>query len=146
MLKGGLPRRRSPRRNFRVVSRYSWSGAAAWAAASRFRLGERLAARRRVEAKKGGQLSVQLGVARGERLRLFEELLDHHREELGRVGGAIRIDARLLAPLQRIDQRHILVAGDARPAGVTLEAVELRRTVHGAVSVVELVRELVQHH
>ncbi len=79
-------------------------------------------------------------------LRLLEEDLGDHGEELGRAGCAVVTDERRLAVARLLLQPVVLLAQHLRPRFVLFAPREQRCTVRMAALLVELVRELVDHH
>src|SRR5258706_7377744 len=67
-------------------------------------------ARYRIEAKKRGQLAIELGVTVGQGPRVLEGLLDHYREALRGVAGAIGVDAASAVMLDIVAKRGVFGA------------------------------------
>jgi hypothetical protein len=96
-----------------------------------------------VEAR---ELLVEGGVIGAQLPGFLEEGLGGDGEELGRVLGAVAVDEGAVVPLDLALELRVLGAEHPGPGAVSGALREHRRAVGGAILLVELVGEFVEHH
>ena len=90
------------------------------------------------------QLGVELGMFFFQGLWTFEESFRDHGKEFRRVRRAILIDQRFLSAIRGVAQGLVFLHQDARPRAVVRNPLQERRSIKGAVLLVELMRELME--